>query len=355
MKELQRLRKKIDGIDAEILDALNRRSEVVLEIGRIKRDGNVRFYSPEREKQVIERLMSLNKGPFPGEALSTIYREILSASLSLEEPLKVAFLGPLATFSHLAALGQFGSSAHVMPLESIKRVFEAVDRGDAEFGMVPIENSTEGVVTYTLDMFIDFDLKVSAEVMLEVSHNLLSKSGNIKKVKKIYSLPMATAQCRRWLEANMPGIPVLEATSTAKAAEIVAREENAAAIASELAANIYNLRFIHRHIEDSRHNVTRFLVISKEFPPKSSRDKTSIMFSVKDKPGALYNILTPFKRAKINLTKIESRPSKRKAWEYIFFVDMEGHIEDKRLKQALDEMKKECLFLKVLGSYPYGG
>ncbi len=354
MKEIEKLRRHIDAIDGEILDAINRRSEVVLEIARIKRNGNVKFYSPEREREVIERLLSLNKGPFPAEGLRSVYREILSASLSLEEPLKVACLGPLATFTHLAALRHFGSSADFIPYESIKEVFDAVDRGEAEFGVVPVENSNEGVVSYTLDMFIDYDLKVSAEVMLEVSHNLLSISGDKSKARTIYSHPQATAQCRRWLEANMPGIPVLEATSTAKAAEIASGKEDSAAIASELAAKTYNLRFIERRIEDSRHNFTRFLAIAKESPPKTGRDKTSIMFSVKDRPGALYDILAPFKKNKINLTKIESRPSKRKAWEYIFFVDMEGHTEDKKLSRAIDLVKKECLFLKVLGSYPIG-
>jgi chorismate mutase/prephenate dehydratase len=354
MKEIEKLRKKIDAIDEEILDALNRRARIVLDIARIKRKKNAKFYSPRREQEIIERLTRLNKGPFPNDALKTLYREILSASLSLEEPLKVACLGPLATFTHLAALRHFGSSASFVPLESIKGVFEAVDTGKAEFGVVPIENSSEGVVSYTLDMFIDYDLKIAAEVMLEVSHNLLSKSGDRSKIKKIYSHPQAAAQCRRWLEANMPEIPVLESTSTAKAAELASRDKDAAAIASELAARMYDLHFVEKHIEDNRRNFTRFLVISKEFPPKTGKDKTSIMFSVKDRPGALYDILSPFKRQKINLTKIESRPSKRKAWEYIFFVDMEGHIESRKLKKAIEEVKNECLFLKILGSYPCG-
>ncbi|GAB4389838.1 MAG: prephenate dehydratase [Thermodesulfovibrionales bacterium] len=354
MEELDKLRKKIDKVDEEILDALNRRAGIVLDVARIKRDNKAEFYSPKREKEILERLTRLNGGPFPNDALKLIYREILSASLSLEEPLKVACLGPLATFSHLAALRHFGSSASFLPCESIRGVFEAVDTGRAEYGVVPIENSTEGVVNYTLDMFMDYDLKISSEAMLEISLNLLSKSGDRSKIKKIYSLPQPAAQCRGWLESNMPHVPVLDASSTANAAETASQEEDAAAIASELAAKIYDLHFVERHIEDKRHNVTRFLVIAKGFPPKSGNDKTSIMFSVKDKPGALYDILQPFKKAKINLTKIESRPSKRKAWEYIFFVDMEGHMEDRRLKKAIEAVKEECLFLKVLGSYPRG-
>ncbi len=355
MKELENLRKEIDEIDDKILKLLNERSNIVLDIAHIKRNENARFYSPERERQILERLTSLNKGPFPDETLKVIYREILSASLSLEEPLKVACLGPLATFTHLAALRHFGSSASFVPVISIKEVFDAVETGKAEFGVVPIENSNEGVITYTLDLFMDYDLKVSAEVMLEITHNLLSKSGDKTRIKKIYSFSPPTAQCRRWLQSNMPGIPIIEATSTANAAELAFRDDEAAAIASELAAEIYDLQFVERSIEDNKHNFTRFLVISKDFPKKSGKDKTSIMFSIKDKPGALYNILEPFKKAKINLTKIESRPSKRKAWEYIFFVDMEGHVEDKRLRKAIDTLKDNCLYLKILGSYPHGG
>ena len=354
MGELENLRKEIDGIDNEILNLLNKRSHIVLDIAHIKRNENAKFYSPEREREILERLTAVNKGPFPNETLKVIYREILSASLSLEEPLKVACLGPLATFTHLAALRHFGSSAKFVPVGSIKDVFDAVETGISDFGVVPIENSNEGVITYTLDLFMDYDLKVSAEVMLEITHNLLSRSGDKKKIKKIYSFSPPTAQCRRWLQSNMQGIPIIEATSTANAAELASQDDDAAAIASELAAEIYRLQFVERSIEDNKHNFTRFLVISKDFPKKSGSDKTSVMFSIKDKPGALYNILEPFKKAKINLTKIESRPSKRKAWEYIFFVDMEGHIEDKKLRKAIEALKENCLYLKILGSYPHG-
>jgi chorismate mutase/prephenate dehydratase len=355
MGELERLRKEIDEIDNEILRLLNKRAVTVIEIAHIKRNEKTKFYSPEREREILERLTILNKGFFPNDTLKVIYREILSASLSLEEPLKVAYFGPLATYTHLAALRHFGSSASFLPEESIKGVFDAVDSGKAEFGVVPIENSNEGVVSSTLDLFMDYDLKVSAEVMLEISHNLLSKSGDKTKIKKVYSNPQASAQCRRWLESNLPGIPVLESTSTAKAAEIASQDDEVAAIASELAAKIYDLHFVEKNVGDSKYNYTRFLVISKEYPQKTGKDKTSIMFSIKDKPGALYDILSPFKKAKINLTKIESRPSKRKAWEYIFFVDMEGHVSDKNLRKAIDGIKDNCLYVKILGSYPHGG
>lgn len=350
--DLDALRDRIDKIDAEILGSLNKRARVVLDVARLKRDTKAKFYVPNREQKIVDRLKKLNKGPFPDTALRPLFREIMSASLSLEEPLKIAFLGPEATFTHLAALRHFGSSVAFAPNSSIRSVFEAVDTGKAEFGIVPIENSNEGVVSYTLDTFMDYDLMIHAEVMLEVAHNLMSKSGDMKRIKKIFSHPQAAAQCRGWLESNLPGVPVVEAASTAKAAEFAAQDGNVAAIASELAAKMHDLHFVERNIEDNRRNFTRFLVISKESPPKTGKDKTSIMFSVKDKPGALFDILYPYKKAKINLSKIESRPSKRKAWEYIFFVDMEGHYEDRKIKNAIDEMKDHCLFLKVLGSYP---
>lgn len=355
MGELERLRKEIDDIDNEILKLLNKRAETVIKIAHIKRNKRAKFYSPEREREILERLTAFNKGPFPNDTLKVVYREILSASLSLEEPLKVACLGPLATYTHLAALRHFGSSPSLLPVESIKSVFDSVDSGKTEFGVVPIENSNEGVISSTLDLFMDYDLKVSAEVMLEISHNLLSKSGYKSKIKKVYSNPQATAQCRRWLEANLPNIPILESTSTAKAAEMASQDEDAAAIASEVAAKVYDLHFVEKNIGDSRHNYTRFLVISKEYPSKTGNDKTSIMFSIKDRPGALHDILVPFKKARINLTKIESRPSKRKAWEYIFFVDMDGHIDDKKVSKAIDNIRDSCLYVKILGSYPHGG
>lgn len=352
MERLKTLRQKIDRIDDKILRLLNERAKIVLEIGKIKRLEKANFYSPEREKEIIERLTSSNKGPFPNDALKIIFREILSASLSLEEPLKVACLGPLATFTHLAAMRYFGSSANFLPVDSIKNVFDSVYSGQADYGVVPIENSNEGVVSYTLDMFMDYDLKISGEVMLKVTHNLLSKSGERSRIKKIYSHPQATAQCRKWLEKNMPGTPIHDATSTAKAAEIASKEDDAAAIASELAARVYDLKFVERNIEDFKDNYTRFLIIGKETSKRTGKDKTSIMFSIKDRPGALYETLEPFKKARINLTKIESRPSRRKAWEYIFFVDLEGHIEDRKVKKAIEELKEGCLYLKVLGSYP---
>lgn len=352
MAKIDKLRLEIDKADSKILEQLNKRTEVVLKIREAKKDKRLSPHSPAREKQILDRLTEQNKGPFPNSVLKSLYRDILSASLSLQEPLKVAYLGPAGTFTHLASKRQFGPSTQYMPESTIRAVFEAVTRSNAMYGVVPIENSTEGVVNHTLDMFIDSDLKIASEIMLGVSHNLLSKTGKKSDIKSIYSYPQATAQCRGWLNANFPGIPVIEELSTAAAAKRVSKDRSAAAVASELAASVYKLKFVTKGIEDYKNNFTRFLVISRDSSPKSGKDKTSIMFSIKDKPGALYTILRHFAKYKINLTKIESRPSKRKAWEYIFFVDMAAHVDNKNIKKALDEVKKECLYLKVLGSYP---
>ncbi len=349
---IDRFREEIDRIDSELLSLLNKRTKIAIEIANIKRALNLKFYSPERERAILKRITEINEGPFPNDALRFIFREILSAALSLEQPIKVAYLGPEGTFTHLAALRHFGSSASYVPVESIKATFDAVESNKAEYGLVPIENSNEGVVSYTLDMFMDSDLMIAAETLLEISHNLVSKSGEKDKIKKIYSHPQATAQCRGWLERNMPGIHVFEATSTSRAAEIAAKDEASAAIASELAAKLYDLNFVERRIEDNKKNYTRFLMISRDYPSKTGNDKTSIMFSLKDRPGALYESLQAFKESNINLTKIESRPSKRRAWEYIFFADMDGHMEDERVREAIEKTKENCLYLKHLGSYP---
>lgn len=352
MSELDELRKKIDEIDFRILELLNKRAEIAIDIGKAKQNKKLSIHSPEREREILKRLAELNPGPFPDNVLKLLYEEILSASLSLQQPLKVAYLGPSATFTHLAASRKFGSSTEYLPESTIREVFESVTRGKAQYGVVPIENSNEGVVNYTLDMFVDSDLKIAFEIMLRISHNLLSRSGKRDDIKKIYSHPQARAQCRGWLEKNFPGLPVIEELSTAAAAKRVSKDQNAAAVASELAASVYNLKFIDKGIEDFKSNFTRFLVIANESPPRTGKDKTSVMLSIKDRAGALYAILRPFAKHKINLTKIESRPSRRKAWEYIFFIDMEGHIEDKGVKKAIHDLKNQCLYLKVLGSYP---
>ncbi len=350
---MSQLRQKINKIDTEVLQLINERTKLALEIGRIKARKKEEYYVPSREKEVYERLIKENKGPLPSRSVKAIYREIMSAALSLEKPVKVIYLGPEATFTHRAALEKFGSSVALLPAKSITEVFMEVEKGRANYGVVPIENSTEGVVNHTLDMFIDSELQICAEISLEISHHLLSRS-KLKDIERIYSNPQALGQCRGWMEGHLPRAELIEVSTTSKGAELAAREKGGAAIASELAAEVYNLKIVGRRIEDSAINVTRFLVIGKTFAAASGQDKTSLMFSIKDRVGALYAMLQPFRKQGINLTKIESRPSRRKAWNYYFFVDLEGHYQDERVKNALKELEKECHYLKILGSYPVG-
>ncbi len=352
--DLQGHRQEIDRIDDQILRLLNERSKSVIEIGKLKKkkDAEAPLHTPAREAAIFDRLSQQNTGPFPTDAIRAVYREIMSASLSLEGPQKVAYLGPRATFTHMACMQKFGSSAQYIPVNSIKDVFSEVERGRANFGVVPIENTTEGVVNHTLDMFVDSSLLIYGEVLQEVAHHLMSKSGVAGDIKRIYSHPHAIAQCRNWLETNLPHVPVSEVASTARAAELSVDDPSAAAIASELASQLYGLKVITARIEDNINNFTRFLVLSQKAPERTGRDKTSLMLSVKDKVGALYDLLRPFASHGLNMTKIESRPSRRKAWEYIFFVDIEGHIDEERVKKAAEEVKSRCLFMKILGSYP---
>jgi chorismate mutase/prephenate dehydratase len=247
---------------------------------------------------------------------------------------------------------QFGLSAQLVPEKSIAVVFDEVLRGRADYGVVPVENSNEGVVSHTLDMFMELDLQINAEILLEISHDLLSRSGDLRQVRKVVSHPQALAQCRKWLEEHLPDIPLVDVASTALAARMVAEDDSAAAIASQMAASLYDLQVARRKIEDNPNNFTRFLVIGRKTPAPSGRDKTSIMFSVRDEPGILYRMLEPFSKRGINLSKIESRPFKKKAWEYIFFLDMEGHIQDRTVSEAVEELRGYCTVLKVLGSYP---
>ncbi len=351
MKDLGGLRQKIDDIDNTILDLLNKRAEVVIEVGKAKAGESREFYVPSREKAIYERLTANNPGPFPSEAIRKVFREIISASLSLEQPMKVAFLGPQGTFTHAAAMQQFGFSAQLVPQKSIPAVFEEVSRGRAPYGVVPVENSTEGVVSHTLDMFMESDLKVNAEILLPINHYLLNRTGRIEDVKKVVSHPQALAQCRKWLEENLPDVPLVDVGSTALASQMVLEDESAAAIASEMVASLYGLQVLKEKIEDNPNNHTRFLVIGKNTPDRSGHDKTSLMFSIKDQPGILYRMLEPFSKRAINLSKIESRPMKKKAWEYVFFLDIEGHIGDENLSEAVEELAQYCQFLKVLGSY----
>lgn len=349
---LDEWRARIDAIDRQILDLLNRRAEAAIQVGRIKQDKGADPYVPEREQELLDRLLRLNSGPLPSEAIRAIWREIFSASLALQRPLRIAYLGPAVTFSHQAATLGFGASAEYLPERGIHEAFSAVECARADFGVVPVENSTEGTVNHTLDRLIDSDLLISGEILLEVHHALLGRAGELGGVKVVYSHPQALAQCRRWLAAELPDVPTVEVASTAVAVERALDEPTAAAVASELAARLYDLPVLRARIEDSPHNVTRFLVIGTRAMGPSGRDKTSVLFSIKDEVGALYRILEPFARHALNLTKIESRPTKRRPWEYVFFVDFEGHREDPTVQAALAALQAQCLFLKVLGSYP---
>lgn len=351
--DLKNLRSKIDKIDKNIIKHLNMRAKITVDVAKLKQKSGASVYAPDRERDVLRKAVSSSKGPLSKNAVEAIYREIMSSSLAIEKPLKIAYMGPEASFSNLAALKRFGSQVKYVACDSISDVFLEVERGSADFGVVPIENSVEGAVSYTLDMFVDSDLKVCAQIILDVSHNLLANCA-LNKIRRVYSNPQVFGQCRIWLQENLPSAELIEVSSTTRAAQIAARERSSACIASLLAAKIYKLKVIESEIEDSPHNITRFLVIGNTDVRPTGHDKTSIVFSIKDRMGALHDMLMSFKKYRINLTKIESRPSKRKAWDYYFFIDLEGHKDNSNVKKAILDLEKKCKFLKILGSYPVG-
>ena len=350
---LKNLRKKINGIDEKVVNLLNDRVKISQEIGEIKAKSKKGIYSPAREKEVLKRVEQLNKGPMTVEAFEAIYREIMSSSLALEKISHIAHLGTPGSFTYMAAKQQFGSLVKYVPCSSIAEVFKKVEHGECDYGVVPVENSTEGAVTHTVDLLVDSELKVCAQRLLKVSHNLLCNI-SMRNMKKVYSNPQVFGQCRNWLLENLPPQQAKEiwVASTTDAVEKAIKEKNAAAIASIEAAKLYNIKVLKRSIQDIAHNTTRFLVISTQDVPPTGDDRTSIIFSIKDKMGALHAMLTPFYKNKINLTKIESRPSKKKAWDYYFFVDFEGHRLDKNVRKALEQLESMCKYLKVVGSYP---
>jgi chorismate mutase/prephenate dehydratase len=348
------LRQKIDQIDAKIVNLLNDRASLAQRIGHSKSQSNQEVYAPHREKEILQRVADLNRGPLSGQAVRAVFREIISGCRALEGPLNVAFFGAAATYTHLAAREKFGSSANLRPTTSITEVFQEVSQGRAEFGVVPIENSTEGVVAHTLDSLVESELKICAEIFLDIHHNLLSRSGKESDVQRIISHPQALAQCRGWLARHFPSVPVEEVASTAHAAMKAAGDGSLAAISSAMAKEVYNLQVVAGNIEDQSTNITRFLVIGKTDAPASGDDKTSLVFSVQDKAGVLHRMLQPFARSRINLTKIESRPIKNKPWEYMFFLDLRGHQQHGSIRNAVANLQKNCLFLKILGSYPSG-
>jgi chorismate mutase / prephenate dehydratase len=352
--KLSDVRKKIDNIDDSILKNLNQRAEYAKLIGELKHENNFSIHDAKREQEILDRLMKINKGPLSKENIKAIFTEVFSACISIQKNLKVVYLGPEATYCNIAAVKYFGKSYTYIPCRTINDIFAEVEKSNADFGVVPIENSTEGIVTYTLDLFTDSDLKIYGEIFLDINHNLISKCKNFSEVKKVYTHVQVLGQCRNWLEKNLPNALLIETDSTTLAAQKAAKEANTAAISSDLAAQKYKLNILASNIQDLSNNKTRFFVISKKMCSKVENSKTSVLFSVKDRPGALYDMLTPFKDSGINLTKIESRPTKKRAWEYIFYIDFLGHIDDKNIENALTKLEKQSLFLKVLGSYPIG-
>ncbi len=350
--KLKKLRNKIDLADKEIIKLVNKRAQLTLDIAKIKHSKKLPIYAPSRESEIYRKLVKINKGPLDTPALKAIYREIMSSAINLEKDISIAYLGPEVTFTHMATVSKFGSSVRLISCKSITDVFREVEKSRCDYGVVPIENSSEGAVNHTLDMFTNSDLQICSEIYLEVSHNLLGKTTNLKNIKRVYSKQEALGQCRMWLEANMPHAVLRETVSTAEAAAIASKSKDSACIASLLAKEKYGLKLIAKSIEDYQENITRFLVISERAADRTGKDKTSLMFSLKDKVGALHDVLIPFKKNSINLTKIESRPSKKKAWKYYFFVDLEGHLSDKKISRTLKELSKSCAYLKILGSYP---
>lgn len=350
---LAALRAQIDAIDKDVLRLLNERVRLAAEIGRVKRKEGFEIYVAQREEEVLQRLAKHNEGPLDEKAIRAIYREIMSAAIALEKPMVIAYLGPEATFTHQAAMKKFGSSVEYLALATITDVFGAVEKGDADYGVIPIENSTEGAVFHSLDMLVESELKIVAQVFLEIAHHLISRSP-LPEITKVFSKDQALGQCRRWLHRHLPHATCLEAESTARAVEIARDNPGSAAIASSLAAELHGVPVVAPNIQDKADNTTRFLVIGRKSSGAlgDGRDKSSYVFTLNDKPGALLTALEPFGERALNLTKIESRPSKKKAWDYYFFVDVIGHHEETEVAAAIAELKERCPFVKWLGSYP---
>ena len=352
-RQIDELRQRIDEVDDRILELLNQRARFNAEIGQLKAAEDRAAFVPSRELDIFERLKQRNTGPFPEAAVPKVFREIISASIAVQRGVSVAYLGPRATYSHQAAIQQFGHMADLISSVTIDEIFERVESGSAEFGVVPVENSNEGVVSRTLDLFVDSPLTICAEIQVAIHHDLLSKESSLSQIRDVYSHPQGLAQCRRWLDLNLRGARQHPTHSTASAAELVADQPGAAAIASPLAADLYGLHLLGSSIEDNRDNTTRFLVVGRTASAPSERDITSTLFSIKrDLAGALYRALEPFAQNDVNLTRIESRPTRVRAWEYVFFCDFEGNAEDPAVARAIDTLRQRCDFLKVLGSYP---
>ncbi len=357
-QRLRSIREEIDQLDQEIQRLINARARLAQEVAEIKlaatAGGEVTFYRPEREAPVISAVMARNDGPLGDEEMARLFREIMSACLALEEPMRIAYLGPEGTFTQAAALKQFGHSVKTLSMATIPAVFHQVESGECHYGVVPVENSTEGVITHTLDMFINSPLQINGEVELRIHHCLLGRRDEMSdgSIVRVYSHQQALAQCRNWLDEQMAGVEQVAVSSNAEAARRAAAEPGTAAIAGEVAAEIYHLDLLAQKIEDEPDNTTRFLVIGRHAPQPSGKDKTSLLISTANRPGALYGLLFPFSENGVSMTRIESRPSRRGNWDYLFFVDIEGHAEDPHVDRALTLLESNASMFRVLGSYP---
>lgn len=348
---LEDLRKKIDGVDVKLVELLNERARIVVEIGEIKSKTTGAVYAPDREKTVLEKIIKANKGPLPNKTLTAIWRELMSGSFFLERPLRIAYLGPQGSFTHTAAMLKFGQSVEYEAVTDIRTIFDEVSKTHCDLGVVPIENSAGGGISESLDAFVESDVLICAEVCMSIHHNLLANC-TFDDIQKIYSKPEVFAQCRNWLSSTFEEAKTVSVASSARAAQIAAQEENAAAIGSTMAAELYGVKILCENIEDIANNVTRFLVISKQDAKPTGDDKTALLFSTSHKAGALVDVLDVFRKHGLNMTNIESRPSKKREWEYYFFVDFVAHRDDENVKKALEQAKSHCLQLSVLGSFP---
>jgi chorismate mutase / prephenate dehydratase len=351
-KELEGLRAGIDAVDEEIVRLLDERARFARRIGEIKLAEGLDAYVPARERKVLNRVRALSQGEFPRAGLETVFREIISSSISLEAPLKIAYLGPESTFTHEAARRAFGTSVQFEPHATVSEVFAQVERGEAQHGVVAMENSIEGAVTHTLDELMASPLKICGEVYLPISQNLLSAEASLKEIKTVCSHPMALAQAATWLRHELPHAVLEEVESTAEAARRAAEEPGVGAVGSVLAAEAYDLSILAKNIQDTRVNATRFVVLGRSWAGPTGKDKASVVFSVKDRPGVLKDALSAFANEGINLTRIESRPSRRRMWTYVFFADFQGHPEEERVARALKALEEYCPYVSLIGAYP---
>lgn len=353
---LQGLREQIDALDRRIQTLIAERARCAQQVGAIKRASGAtgNFYRPEREAQVLRRVIEANQGPLSNEEMVRLFREIMSACLALEEPLKIAFLGPEGTFTQAAALKHFGQSIHSIPLRAIDEVFREVEAGSADYGVVPVENSTEGVVNHTLDMFLQSPLRICGEVQMRINHHLITRAADLQAIRRIYSHRQSLAQCREWLDINLPRVEQVEVSSNGEAALRARDDAAAAAIAGQCAADIYQLPILVRSIEDEPNNTTRFLIIGGQPIAPSGDDKTALLVSSLNRPGALFRLLEPLARNNVSMNRIESRPSRRGMWDYVFFIDLDGHAQDEPVARALAELREQASLFRVLGSYPKG-